>query len=124
MKFRLAIPVTALLAALLVIQTARAEWTLTGSDLKTEKGVGINEWSVKDGLSYTQAAGALKTLATRDLVGLANSTPATAGKDAKWSLTLRNGDVLLGDPIALTKGTLSFNVADLGPNVRGILGST
>lgn len=103
----------ALLAAVFFVQAARAEWTLTGSDLKPEKGVGINEWSVKDGLSYTQAGGALKTIATRDLVGLASSTTATA-REAKWSLTLRNGDVLMGEPVALAKGVLQFTVTDLG----------
>lgn len=92
---------------------ARADWTLTTADFKTQAKLSVNTWMPGEGLSVSTAAGSLVKTASRDVVSLVSERARTAG-GGKWTLALRNGDVLEGDPVGVSGQTLSFTVAELG----------
>jgi hypothetical protein len=91
----------------------RADWTLTTADFKTQAKLSVNTWMPGEGLSVSTAAGNLVKTASRDVVSLVSERAKAAGS-GKWTLTLRNGDVLDGEPVGVTGQALSFAVAELG----------
>jgi hypothetical protein len=101
--------------AILSTAAARADWTLQDSDFQEQQHFTINTWTPADGLSITTQSGKLATYPTRNILSLSSglkpvSDPASRG----WRLTLRNGDVLYGDPSNFSGKSLIFKTQELG----------
>ncbi|MEI8195258.1 MAG: NPCBM/NEW2 domain-containing protein [Phycisphaerae bacterium] len=104
-----------ILAMILTTGSLRADWSLTTADFATTKRITINQWSLKEGLSYTTEDSKLATLPTRQLAQVTLDTPPATG-EAKWQLTLRSGDVLRGEPLTIITqgaGSLTFKTSEL-----------
>ena len=104
-----------LLGLLGCLAPARAEWSLTNAEFNTEKKITVNEWSLKDGLSYTAENGKLAQCPTRQMTLLANDRPPIppSPADASWQLLLKNGDLIQGEPVALHEQLLQFKTSEL-----------
>lgn len=105
-----------MLAAAFLLSPAllRADWTLTTGDFVSHPKVTVNEWTLAEqggAFSYTDLDGKLNRLETRQVASLASDRAVTP-RAAAWTLLLRNGDNLLGDPLVLKGETLSFKTAD------------
>ncbi len=87
------------------LATARADWTLTTADFSQQHQLTVNTWDAQ-GLSATGPDGKLVRIPTRDVVSLTADHPAAARKS--WRLALRNGDLLLGDPVDISGQSLEF----------------
>lgn len=93
----------------------RADWSLTTADFATTKRITVNQWSLKEGISHTTEDSKLATLPTRQVAQLDLDTTPAPG-DTKWQLTLRSGDVLRGEPLAINTqgaGSLTFKTPEL-----------
>jgi hypothetical protein len=104
------------LALLMPAVTAHADWTLTNGDFAQQKGLTVNTWDVSDGLSVTTESGKLVKVESRNVLALTSSRPrpVTIGGGAPWKLSLRNGDVLYGEPTAVSGQSLEFKATDAG----------
>ncbi|MEI7766597.1 MAG: NPCBM/NEW2 domain-containing protein [Phycisphaerae bacterium] len=92
---------------------ANAAWTLTDADLKTQTIPTIGQWSLKDGLTYADTKGAAGQLATRNIVRLVNGD-IKVNTNKGWRVHLRNGDVIMGLPGAISEKSLTITATDLG----------
>src|ERR1035437_10211616 len=103
------------LAALALGSAARADWTLINGDFAQQKALTVNTWNVSEGLSVTDAGKLLK-VPTRNVLALTSDRPraAAVGGGAAWRLALRNGDVLYGEPGAISGQSLEFKATDAG----------
>lgn len=104
---------TALALTLACAAPASAAWSLTPAEGDPVKEISINQWSTKEGLSYTNAAGKLAKLPTRDVVSLNNDRPNNPA-NADWTLRLRNGDLLRGQPASMKDNNVQFRVENVG----------
>jgi hypothetical protein len=102
----------ALAAVVIVSPPARAEWSLMTADLATPHAVTINTWTAADGLSVTAPSGKLTTLPTREVVLLSSDKKINA--PTGWKLRLRNGDVVYGEPVAMSGQSITLKTPDLG----------
>jgi hypothetical protein len=105
-----------ILALLLAAANAHADWTLTTGDFAEQKGLTVNTWDIAEGLSVTSESGNLVKIDSRNVLALTSSQPrpAAAGTGAAWKLSLRNGDVLYGEPTAVSGQSLEFKAIDAG----------
>jgi hypothetical protein len=106
---------TALLATLALAHSARADWTLTTGDFTEQKNLTVNTWDPAEGLSVTDNTGKLIRLDSRNVLGLASTTTKiNVGANAAWKLSLRNGDVLYGEPVSISGQSLEYKIAEVG----------
>ena len=92
---------------------ARADWTLTTADLKAQNKLTVNTWVPAEGISVSNESGGLVRSDSRNVVSLI-SDRQKAPAAGKWTLTLRNGDVLDGEPVGVSGQSLTFKIAELG----------
>lgn len=90
-----------------------ADFALTTADFGPAKKITVNEWSLKDTLSYSDASAALGQVATRDVVSLKGDAAVVPAADA-WRLVLRNRDVLVGVPAGTQDQNMLFTTAAAG----------
>ena len=87
------------------LASTRADWSLTTADFNQQHQLTVNTWDAQ-GLSVTGPDGKLVRVPTRDVVSLLSDHPAAGNKP--WRLALRNGDLLLGEPIDISGQSLEF----------------
>ncbi len=92
----------------------RADWTLTTSDFKTQAKLTVNTWTPGEGLSVSAEDGGLIKTDSRRIVSLVSDRPK-APANGNWTLVLRNGDVLDGEPVGVSGQSLQFKITELGP---------
>lgn len=102
----------ALSAAAFLASTARADWSLMTSDFSQQHPVTVNTWTAAEGLSVTGQNGKLNTLPTREVVLL--SSDKKIAPPVGWKLRLRNGDLVYGEPVAMSGQSITFKTPDLG----------
>lgn len=102
----------ALSAAAFLASTARADWSLMTADFSQQHPVTINTWTAAEGLSVTGQNGKLNTLPTREVVLL--SSDKKIAPPVGWKLRLRNGDLVYGEPVAMSGQSITFKTPDLG----------
>jgi hypothetical protein len=104
----------AALGVVTLLSSARADWSLLTADFQNQQHLTINTWNPQQGLSATSASGKLATIPSRDIVSLDSGRKINDASPRLWKLSLRNGDLLLGEAAGFSGQSLVFITADLG----------
>lgn len=105
-------------ASLVMTAACYADCTLINADQQKTEQLTVQEWSLEGAFSATHADGQLVVMPTRSVFMLRQNsdkpaTPSSTG-GGQWQLLLRQGDVLIGAPIALKENSLVFESRSLG----------